>query len=219
MPLLIRHLLEMRSEMIERYDLEMAEVRLNPADYASIRTDADNYGFTGVIRIWSIPSGVVEFFVPHLHRRFNIGDWNNFGMLPGVRSYTAISGQVSEATFTPPTERIFTFEGGTFTCRLTAEPIPAVPRVSLPGVPSMDAQLRAISRALEPATAAMTNLHDAMMRTMREATERQIDDLLSIAPAKSVPLPFEVKVKATATRIDFLLEEIDGGVDEPHAED
>lgn len=222
MPLTVHYLLEMQSEMLERNNVRATEIRLRPEDFDRLRVEQDFYGLT--IRLADLPPNTVEFFAPEFRRHIDLSEWSILGG-SGSLSYRAGFGRIPEATFTPPTERSFTFNGETFHCRIAVEPTPAVRRIQLPDVPSMEPQLRALGDAMNTlippvnlATLMTQRLAASLDDDLVEATVRTFE---ALSPKRLEPMPtFGAAPKPEpATRIDFLLEEINGGVDEPHAED
>lgn len=167
MPLSYEALAHMQAEMLDRYNLQAVEVRLSGENIAQLQ-QTNYYGSPIALRYMPLPVNTIEFFVPRLHRHISLNDWDNFSGWPGTLTYSVRSG-ASQSTYTPPTERTFMFDGETFVCRLSVEPVPAepLPAEPIPGVYTFE--------------------------------------FTPLAPQPN--------------RIDFLLEVLDDGVDEPHAED
>lgn len=219
MPLTVPYFFEMWSEMLDRYDVRATEVRLRPDDVARLRMEHHHQDLYDLpIRLADLPPNTVEFFAPEFRRHIALDDWDRFGHLPGTLSFDAWNG-VRETTYTPPTERSFTFNGETFHCRVTVEPTPAEPRIRLPSVPSIEPQLRAISTALETQVMSHVNLAAEAIRRLSIAVQDRIanDIVTGYDPRYSMGGP-PPKPKPQ-NRIDFLLEALDDGVEEPHAED
>lgn len=173
MPLTYHSLAAMQAAMVDIHNLQAEEVRLSGENIAQLQQDS--FGSPIAIRYMSLPVNTVEFFVPRLHRDISLEDWDSFSSLPGRVTFSVRSGNVSRSVYTPPTERTFVFDGETFICRLSPEPVPAEPAepVCLP-----------------------SGVHE-----------------------RTYTFDFTPSAQPPPNRIDFLLEVLDDGVDEPHAED
>lgn len=209
MPLSYEALARMQAEMLDRYNLQAVEVRLSGENIAQLQ-QTNYYGSPIALRYMLLPVNTIEFFVPRLHRNISLNDWDNFRGWPGMLTYSVRSGEVSQSTYTPPTERIFVFDDETFVCRLSMEPVLVEPQQVLRSIqmPSIEPQLRATHANLAAET---------MQRLSTAVQDRIAKDILTgYDPRYSMGGPPKPKPQ---NRIDFLLEVLDDGVDEPHAED
>lgn len=208
MPLTYALLAHMQSEMLGRYDLRALEVRLSGENLSQLQRDVVDSPIA--LRYMAMPRNVVEFFVPDLRR--TLSTWQDFDAYHGG----SFSPNLTTRSFPIEVERDFTHDGESFTCRLSFEPVPAVPRVRLPDVPSLERSLRAFGEAMNQI---IPPVNLATLMTQRLAASIDDDIVEATVAAFEALHPKKLDPPPPANRIDFLLEVIDDGVDEPHAED
>ncbi len=104
-------LAEMQATMLERYNLRASEVRLSGENLAQLQHD--NFrGSPLPVRYTTLPTNTIEFFVPEARNLLGGHDRVFYeGMVTARWAPQEIEGQM-----------FFTFDGVTFTCRITAEP-------------------------------------------------------------------------------------------------